>query len=278
MGNAINVAGLNWQKGEGFLHFAFGDFNTKSCGIYRTIEGDGLTINLSPPMQDTTADIPGGDGQYYFGTSYKSKVFDISFAFDNMSMNNLFDLKTAFRGKETKELLLFENEEDFNFSAEGVVTSVNKGLYTAKVTGQPSITIIPFEDANGNTIYKGKGKVQFTAYWPFSRGEQKTPSNNGQGTVNIALEYSGNAPTHFIFTADANVTEVTVGGNTIKVRKDRENEYITFWDSKTGIVKYNSTIIPYDGKGVCTFSEETNAYSKHGKSGTSKFTYYDWYC
>ena len=68
-------------------------------------------MNLVPPMQDKTADVPGGDGQYYFGTYHKPKVFDISFAFDCLTQEGLRKLKNIFAGKEMRELV-FSEEPD----------------------------------------------------------------------------------------------------------------------------------------------------------------------
>ena len=48
-------------------------------------------------------------------------------------------------------------------------------VYTAKVTGQPSIKVIPFDETyteggvqKTRRIYKGEGSVTFTAYWPYA--------------------------------------------------------------------------------------------------------------
>jgi hypothetical protein len=85
MGKEIIWNNINWTEGDDFLAFAFGDFVSSNAGIIRTSDGDRYNINLVPPMQDKTADVPGGDGQYYFGTTHKPKVFSISFAFDNLT-------------------------------------------------------------------------------------------------------------------------------------------------------------------------------------------------
>jgi phage-related protein len=64
-------------------------------------------------------------------------------------------------------------------------------VYSAKVTGQPSIKVIPF-DGTSEREYRGEGSIQFTAYWPYAHTpdfvETKTnmntsgynPTNNGK--------------------------------------------------------------------------------------------------
>jgi hypothetical protein len=135
MGKEIIVNDLNWYKGEEFLYFAFGDFNSKDYNIYRTTDGSRFSHSLAPSMKDVVVDVNGSDGQYYFGTSHKTKVFDISFAFDGLTINQIRNIKVALSGKELKELYLFENIEDCTFNKLGKITNINRGIYMVKVTG-----------------------------------------------------------------------------------------------------------------------------------------------
>jgi hypothetical protein len=52
---------MAWTRADDFIAFSFGDFDSKEIGIYRTIN-DRHNIELAPPMQDITAEVPGGDG------------------------------------------------------------------------------------------------------------------------------------------------------------------------------------------------------------------------
>jgi hypothetical protein len=171
MAKDINWNSLNWTKDDDFITFAFGDFNSKSFGqvidnngkittpasyIIRTSDSDRYNIHLAPPMQDKTADVPGGDGQYYFGTTHKPKVFDISFAFDNLTKSQIQNLKQAFNGKEMRELAF---AEDCTYTTTGDVTTISDyRVYMAKVTSQPNIKALCFVE-NGVEVYKGEGSV-----------------------------------------------------------------------------------------------------------------------
>lgn len=226
---------LGWNSGDDFLHFAFGDFNSKNFAsggvIYRTSDSDRYNINLAPPMRDITAEVPSGDGQYYFGTFHQPKVFDISFAFNNLNDAQVRVLKKAFSGKELRELAF---SESCTYGDSGITDA---RIYMAKVTNQPSIKTIAFDDANGNKIYKGEGTVQFTAYWPYARGKNPASGTN-----------TGDIPTYFTWSNATGASSVTVDGNTIS------GTGITYWDSRTGIVKSGVTTIPYTGNGVATIS------------------------
>jgi hypothetical protein len=69
-----------------FIGFTYdGKHSIDDFGIYRTSDGNRYNDNLVPQMTDKTADVPGGDGQYYFSTHYKTRQFSIPIAFDNLS-------------------------------------------------------------------------------------------------------------------------------------------------------------------------------------------------
>lgn len=269
MGKEIIINDLNWYKGEEFLYFAFGEFNSKAYNIYRTTDGSRFSHSLTPSMKDVTVDINGSDGQYYFGTFYKSKVFDISFAFDGLTEIQLREIKASLSGKELKELFLFENFSECLYRSNGHMIDVNKGIYMAKVTGQPNIKHIPFEAEDGETIYKGEGTVQFTAYWPYSRGKNPQTYDANSTSGIIRCENEGDIPAHFIFTSDG-VDSITVGSNTIT------GTNITYWNSKTGIVKNGENVIEYSGNGIAMLPLGwTNCTTTAGKNGAIEF--YNWY-
>ena len=141
-----------------YLAFSFNGLHSwDDFEIYRTGDGDRYNIELGSTMQDKTAENPGGDGMYFFGTNHKQKNFNINFAFDHLTEEKLKKMKKWLNGKEMSDLWFAE--EPYK-------------VYSAKVTGQPSIKVIPFDDYdnNGNKIriYKGEGSVTFTAFWPYA--------------------------------------------------------------------------------------------------------------
>jgi hypothetical protein len=162
-------------------------------------------------------------------------------------------------------------------------------VYSVKVTGQPSIKVIPFDDYDENgdkiRIYKGEGSVAFTAYWPYAHtpdyvgsgtasgknfdsysgfrngSEWKIASGLTSSTGSCTGENPGDLPAPFTLThsgIDAGVSitfkvgdlSITVGGTTSKQLRD------IIWDSKTGMVSAkvdNSsthTAIPYTGNSL----------------------------
>ena len=143
-----------------FLAFTFNGYHSLlDLNIIRTSDGDRYNHDLTPQIKDMTAENTGGDGMYYFKTNYPTRQFNISFAFDSLTEQQIRKLKQVFSVKELCDLIF--DEEPYK-------------VWTAKVTGTPTIKYIPFDDKDGQRVYRGEGSVQFTAYWPFSH----TPNTN----------------------------------------------------------------------------------------------------
>ena len=258
---------ISWNEGDDFIAFAFGDFDSKLGGIIRTSNSNRYNDNLSAPMNDLTADIPGGDGQYYFGTHHKPKVFNVDFAFDHLTKRQLRELKRAFSGKEMRELCFAEE--------------YNK-IYMAKVTGQPNIKALCF-DENDEEIYKGEGSVQFTAYWPYAR-DIATTSYTGtstNGTYTIQVENEGDIPATFVLTASTGTTISQIDiyqDNTATPTTTIKGTNITEWDSKTGIIKSGTNVIDYTGNGLISLPLDLTKFVITATSGgTVTIEFYNWY-
>lgn len=142
-----------------FLAFSFnGKHSWDDFGIIRTNDGDRYNENLVPAMQDKTAEVPGGDGMYYFGTTHKQRDFNINIAFDDMSEIKYRKMRQWLNGKEMGDLWFSEAPYK---------------VYTVKPTGTPSLKTLCFDKYNEDTgrnerVYKGEGTIQFTAYWPYA--------------------------------------------------------------------------------------------------------------
>ena len=144
-----------------FIGFTFNGVHSSELGIIRTSDGSRFNENLLPTIQDKTAQIPGGDGTYYFGSYYTQKTFTISFAFDSLSESQCRHMRTLFGDKKIHPLIF----DEYPYKA-----------YQAKVTGTATIKHLCFEeerDGNIERVYKGEGSVQFTAYSPFARSVKK---------------------------------------------------------------------------------------------------------
>jgi hypothetical protein len=180
-------------KGD-FTSFSFKGIDSSDLGITRVSDGSRYTDDLLPTSQDKTAVIPGGDGTYYWETNHTQKVFNIPIAFDNLSEEQYKRLRQVFNTKELGELKFAETDYKY---------------YMAKPTGIPQLKTVCFEEEyydevdkenKKRRIYKGEGTIQFTAYYPYAKGNKVKIDEYGNDTTpitKIELINSGDLETDF---------------------------------------------------------------------------------
>lgn len=140
-----------------FLGFSIGDIHSSELKIVRTSSGDRYEQGLLPEFKDTTVEIPGGDGMYYFDSHYTSKKFQIDFAFDSL---------TEFEIRRLSQILGFKGTQWLIFDE----TPYKK--YRVKCAQPPTIKYICFEGQNGVDVYKGEGTLNLIAYYPFGVSQE----------------------------------------------------------------------------------------------------------
>ena len=158
-----------------FLGFLFnGKHSFLDFGIYRTSDGSRYNANMAPTLTEKTAEVPGGNGMYYFGTQHKQRQFSVNIAFDNMSEVTYCEMRKWLSGKEIGEL---------SFDERPYV------VYGAKVTGTPTLKTICF-DEDGKRVYKGEGTVQFTCYYPYGHTSTKLLADDSMDLDDVELSTS----------------------------------------------------------------------------------------
>ena len=82
------------REGTAFIGFTYnGKHSIDDFGIYRTSDGNRYNYNLIPQLNDKTVDIPGGHGQYYFNSTYKTRQFSIPIAFDKLQEDKFYKME-----------------------------------------------------------------------------------------------------------------------------------------------------------------------------------------
>jgi len=155
--------------------------HSSEFGIVRVSNGSRYQESLLPTSEDSTTNIPGGDGDYYFGSSYRPKVFNLNFAFDNISELQLRQIRNwlsnrNYKGEDELSDLIFDE------------TPYKR--YVAKVTGEPQVNYICFNSWNESTqredrVYKGEGTVSLTSYFPFAFNNYYKSLNEFSGINNL---------------------------------------------------------------------------------------------
>lgn len=263
-----------------FIGFTYnGKHSFRDLNVYRTSSGSRYDLGLTPTLTEKTAEAPGADGTYFFGTRHKQKSFSINLAFDSLTESQLRNLRTTFAGKEIGELSFDENPYI---------------VYSAKVTGTPNIKALCFDEKDSTTgeikrIYKGEGTIQFTCYYPYGHTPTKLFVNVGTtsspkwefreidgrilsnydenyyttkpqwerasgllSTINSIVN-PGDLPAPFVVSVPSVTSEqiLSVGSCSIKVLETCL--YLT-WDSKSGLVMGEiggiRRPINYSGQGI----------------------------
>lgn len=151
-----SVIGSIRQDFQGdFLGFTFNGRHSSEFGIVRVSSSNRYEDKFLPTIKDITAEVPGGDGAYYFGSQYTKKDFSISIAFDSMSQEQFNEVAVWLGDQQIHELIFDET----SYKA-----------YYAKCTGTPSLKYLCFNTNEGD-VYKGEGTIQFTAYYPFAHSQ-----------------------------------------------------------------------------------------------------------
>lgn len=240
------------REGTSFIGFTYNEKHSiDDFNVYRTSDGDRYNYDLIPQLNDKTTDVPGGHGQYYFKSTYKTRTFNIPIAFENLSQDKFNAMKNWLNGKGIHQLIFDERTEV---------------IYSAKVTGTPQLKFICFEE-DGVNIYKGEGTIQFTCYYPFGYSEEQIEQiNTIQGTTTTqSFSISTELPTTFVLTASSenisNGNEFEIGDLKIVLKKSGNT---LEWDTATGLVKIDGEPAPYAGKSYGTIS--TGTYTVDRKS------------
>ena len=122
---------------EDFVGFKFDGVRSEVLGIKRVSGGDRYNEKLHPDMEDKTAEVPGLDGSYFFGTDYKARTIDIDIAFDHLTEEQLRTLRTHFGSREIKELIF--DEEPYK-------------RYMAKIESPIELSYVCFDELKRNSI------------------------------------------------------------------------------------------------------------------------------
>ena len=176
---------------EGFTGFKFGGKRSSELGITRVSGGDRYEDILHPEIKNRTTEIPGLNGEYYFGSDFGIRSFDIEIAFDHLTEEQFRKLRKVFGTKYIQELIFDECPYK---------------KYMAKLESPVELSYVCFDESNytwqqmdgigrtqaeradhnckvydGTTqrIYKGEGKMTFVCYFPFAKSNFKVLPEEG---------------------------------------------------------------------------------------------------
>lgn len=176
-----------------FLGFTFGDIHSSNLGITRVSGGDRYEEQLHPEIKDRTVEVPGLNGEYYFGSDFGTRTFDIEIAFDHLTEEQFRKLRQTFGTKDIKRLIFDERPYKYYmaklespielsyvsfdepmrraFSDGNLIQELPDGVRMVNDGGNRiREKIDPWVYSGGiERIYKGEGKISFISYFPFAK-------------------------------------------------------------------------------------------------------------
>ena len=159
-----------------YIGFTYNGIHSSELGLVRVSNGSRYDESLLPVSQDKVVQVPGGDGSYFFGSYYTSRVFSVLVAFDSLTETQLRRIKQVFGDKKVHSLSFDE---------------LPYKVYSAKVTGTASIKYLAFSEGKTQRLYKGEGEIQFTAFNSFARVNKKFLNEYSEANKGEWAEASG---------------------------------------------------------------------------------------
>lgn len=165
-----------------FLGFTYNGRHSSELGIVRINTGNRAEMPLSPSFKDSTAEVPGGKGLYYFNTQIQQRQFTINFAYDDLTEEDVRELREWLNPLEQGELIF--DEEPYK-------------VYTVKPNTQPKLSYLVFNKEittetfklyepstvkSSGRVYKGEGAIGLTAYYPYAKAPSKELSYYNSNT------------------------------------------------------------------------------------------------
>lgn len=166
-----------------FCGFRWGQIHSSDLNLVVVSSSDRYTKNLLPEIQDVSTEISGGDGQYYFGSTFTTRTFEVDVAFNKVDEKGWRRIANFFATDKLQDLVFDE---------------LPYKTYKAKLSTKPEFTYICFTDRDTNQrVYKGEGKLTFICYYPYAFGFNKY-------IIRAADQYLEEKPTSIPYYFDIN--------------------------------------------------------------------------
>jgi len=178
-----------------FLGFEFGGVHSSELGITRVSGGDRYDEDLHPEIKDRTAEVPGLNGEYYFGSDFGTRVFDLEIAFDHLTEEQFRRIRRVFGTKDIKKLVF--DERPYKYYMVKLESPIQLSYVCFDEPLKETVTMrgIPYTNEEGvrsymhevervtnqkMRIYKGEGKISLVAHFPFAKSNFKTLPNGAE--------------------------------------------------------------------------------------------------
>lgn len=259
-----------------FTGFTFGDWHSTDpesglVTVLRVSSGDRYDEELQPEIKDVTAEVPGLDGEYFFGSNYGPKKINIEIAFDSLTEEQFRQMRRVFGTKNIKQLIFDERPYK---------------KYMAKIESPVELSYVCFDEPKrhqSSTISNGirrdrendqdvieSASIIDTVIVP--AGTQEEPGEvsftlthipNGEVTISPEVEYTHEEETYVYVFSNEGEEPITI---TLSYNYDEVIGVTPAWEQVTPWVYEEGTQRVYKGDGkisfVCYFPFAKSVYKE----------------
>ncbi len=146
----INREGLNGR--DDFIGFTFKGRHSSEFNIIQVSSSSRMGKEILPSPKDTTIQVAGTDGAYYYSSQYGTKTFNLNLAFNDLREEDFRAMQYWLADKSTGNLIF--DEEPYK-------------AWDVKINAAPQFNFICFDETVGGKVirvYKGEGKISFISY------------------------------------------------------------------------------------------------------------------
>ena len=163
------------MKGD-FIGFSFDGIHCSQLGITHVTSSDRYEEDLFPEVKDKTIEIPNNHGEYYYGSTYGTRTFEIEFAYDHITEKQFRDIRRLFGTHKICELIFDERPYK---------------VYYAKIESPINMSYVCFdetkriEDTQRDGIRRNREEDEYS-----DNAFSDTISIPAESTVNYVLEHT----------------------------------------------------------------------------------------
>ena len=157
-----------------FLGFTYNGRHSSELGIVRINTGNRAEMPLSPSFKDSTAEVPGGKGLYYFNTQIQQRQFTINYAYDDLTEKDVRELREWLNPLEQGELIFDEEPYKAYTVKPNTQPKLSYLVFNKEITTETFKLYEPSTVKSSGRVYKGEGAIGLTAYYPYAKAPYKT--------------------------------------------------------------------------------------------------------
>ena len=191
-----------------FIGFEFAGKHSSDLGIIRTSDGDRFSEQLTPEIKDITVEVPGMHGEYFFGSTYGNRTFEVQIAYDHLTEKQFREMRKLY-GIRNIDTLIFDERPYKKYLAKIespielsyicfdepkrkiVGENENDKRYGVRVVNRIPITetIIDEDTQEEIEIETGEYEIQRECIYPYEREEGTERIYKGDGSISFVCYF-----------------------------------------------------------------------------------------